>query len=80
MPSLEILDISRNKIKRLPAQCGTLKGLRVSSFWSLVAEPLAKTVLSYQVFSISKNRVKRLPTYFADMKQLRVLKIDHVCG
>lgn len=29
MPSLEILDISRNKIKRLPVQCGTLKGLRV---------------------------------------------------
>lgn len=29
MPSLEILDISRNKLKRLPSQPGTLVGLRV---------------------------------------------------
>jgi len=31
MPSLEILDISRNKLKRLPSQPGTLLGLRVRS-------------------------------------------------
>jgi Leucine-rich repeat (LRR) protein len=29
MPSLEILDISRNKIKRLPSQPGSLANLRV---------------------------------------------------
>ncbi|KAG8903222.1 RAM signaling network component [Tulasnella sp. 403] len=32
MPSLEILDISRNKLKRLPSRSGTLKNLRVFSF------------------------------------------------
>jgi Leucine-rich repeat (LRR) protein len=31
MPSLEILDISRNKIKRLPQHPGTLKRLKVFS-------------------------------------------------
>jgi hypothetical protein len=31
MPSLEILDISRNKIKRLPGQSGSLINLRVRS-------------------------------------------------
>lgn len=31
MPSLEILDISRNKIEALPERCGTLKHLKVLS-------------------------------------------------
>jgi Leucine-rich repeat (LRR) protein len=30
MPSLEILDISRNKIKRLPTTAGSLVNLKVS--------------------------------------------------
>jgi Leucine-rich repeat (LRR) protein len=33
MPSLEILDIGRNKIKRLPTQPGSLVNLRVFSFY-----------------------------------------------
>ncbi|KAG8979387.1 RAM signaling network component [Tulasnella sp. 425] len=32
MPSLEILDISRNKLRRMPPRPGTLKNLRVFSF------------------------------------------------
>lgn len=32
MPSLEILDIGRNKIETLPADPGTLVNLRVSIF------------------------------------------------
>ena len=32
MPALEILDISRNKIKKLPATPGTLVNLKVFSF------------------------------------------------
>ena len=31
MPSLEILDISRNKIKKWPSSCGSLKNLKVLS-------------------------------------------------
>jgi hypothetical protein len=35
MPSLEILDIGRNKIKRLPTQPGSLVNLRVRTLaWS----------------------------------------------
>lgn len=45
MPSLEILDISRNKIKRLPPQCGTLKGLRVSCIYHLIQMTKAHIVV-----------------------------------
>lgn len=72
MPSLEILDISRNKIKRLPTNPGTLLNLKVRS----LAEPYS-VLTRRQVFSIAKNRVKRLPVYFAQMSYLKVLKLDH---
>jgi Leucine-rich repeat (LRR) protein len=64
MPSLEILDISRNKIRKLPLTCGTLKNLKVRR------GTVSKTGLtSSQVFSISKNRIKRLPPYFAQSER-----------
>jgi len=31
MPSLEILDVSKNKIEKLPKTCGTLRSLKVLS-------------------------------------------------
>ena len=41
MPSLEILDIGRNKIKRLPTQPGSLVNLRVRTHaWSPGHTPL----------------------------------------
>ena len=75
IPSLEILDISRNKIKRLPTQPGSLSKLHVSSLNEFVHS--IQTACYFQVLCISRNRITRLPGYLADFGSLDVLKVDH---
>ena len=77
MPSLEILDISRNKIKKLPTAPGTLLHLKVRTYIHISTTLPISSLEMPQVFSIAKNRIKRLPPYIAMMTHLRVLKIDH---
>lgn len=73
--SLEILDISRNKIKRLPTQPGSLSKLRVRfSIWFV---DKIQTTFCFQVLCIARNRVTRLPEYLTDFSNLDVLKVDH---
>lgn len=75
IPSLEILDISRNKIKRLPTQPGSLAQLHVSLSNYFVDR--VQTAFCFQVLCISRNRITRLPGYLADFGNLDVLKVDH---
>ena len=81
MPSLEILDISRNKLKRLPTRSGTLKNLRVSTCClSMLTTRFFLTLwprCALQVFSFTKNKIDRIPSYFSEFSRLRMLKIDH---
>lgn len=79
MPSLEILDISRNKLRRMPPRPGTLKNLRVSLSccdvsYCQASESFPRCI---QVFSFTRNKVERIPTYFAEFNRLRMLKIEH---
>jgi len=77
MPSIEILDISRNKIRKLPQNPGTLVNLKVSDFERQSLSHSLTDNFPSQVFSIAKNRIKRLPTWFTSMSHLKVLKLDH---
>lgn len=45
MPSLEILDMSRNKIKRLPSQPGSLTNLRVSTDPCVMKHVFSKPII-----------------------------------
>jgi hypothetical protein len=64
MPSLEILDIGRNKIKRLPTQPGSLVNLRV---WTLVcawytdACPYTYDLSGVLVLSKQDHQITSLP-------------------
>ena len=77
MPSLEVLDISRNRIKRLPPDPGALRNLRVcfESCCSTLVESHANARI--QVFSISRNRFTKLPHYLANFQNLTVFKVSH---
>jgi Leucine-rich repeat (LRR) protein len=75
MPSLEILDISRNKIKRLPSQPGSLATLRVRLLCLIYT--IRYSFISLQVFCISKNKLTRLPSYLSNFRNLNIFKIDH---
>jgi len=75
MPSLEILDIGRNKIKRLPTQPGTLVNLRV---WTLALSPQQTHLLPFdlQVFSFYRNKITRLPPYLVKFTRLSILRAE----
>jgi hypothetical protein len=77
MPSLEILDIGRNKIKRLPTQPGFLVNLRVRTL------PLRHPHTSpnflrvnFQVFSFYRNKITRLPPYLVKFTHLSILRAE----
>lgn len=74
MPSLEILDVSRNEIVGLPEEPGRLVQLRVSSRTVLLFTPAH--FAHQQVLSISQNRLARLPGYLVHFAALQVLKVD----
>ena len=75
MPSLEILDIGRNKIKRLPTQPGSLVNLRVGSlFGPMDTRPYVLMV--FQVFSFYRNKITRLPPYLVKFTHLSILRAE----
>ena len=76
MSSLEILDISRNKIKRLPSQPGSLINLRVPSTPFPISYHLLLTNVVSQVFSIQRNKIHRLPPSFTQFHNLTLFKAD----
>lgn len=78
MNSLEILDISRNKIKRLPSQPGSLINLRVhpQDILSLQYPHNSSYSDSLQVFSIQRNKIHRLPPSFTQFQNLTFFKAD----
>lgn len=73
MPSLEILDVSRNELVTLPEEPGRLVQLRVSCSRRCRANLL---ITDLQVLSISQNRLARLPGYLVHFAALQVLKVD----
>ena len=75
MPSLEILDIGRNKIKRLPTQPGSLVNLRVGLlFGPMDTRPYVLMV--FQVFSFYRNKITRLPPYLVMFTHLSILRAE----
>lgn len=74
MPSLEILDIGRNKVKRLPTQPGSLVNLRVRT--PLLLDTYAYFLLVFQVFSFYRNKISRLPPYLVKFTQLSILRAE----
>lgn len=72
MPSLEILDISRNKIKRLPSDPGSLVNLRVGD----LAPAFALILIASQVFSVLRNKIQKLPPSFVQFQELTLFKVD----
>ena len=73
MPSLEILDISRNKIRRLPSDPGSLVNLRVGDPTFCL---FALVLMALQVFSILRNKIQKLPPSFARFQELTIFKVD----
>lgn len=74
MPSLEILDISRNKIKRFPSQPGSLTKLRVRYCRRYSTSAAHGRLI--QVFSISRNKIHKIPPYFVQFRDLITFKAD----
>ena len=74
MPSLEILDIGRNKVKRLPTQPGSLVNLRVCSASSPRLHSYILVII--QVFSFYKNKITRLPPYLVKFTRLSIFRAE----
>ena len=84
LPSLEILDVSRNRIRALPLDIGCLINLTVYTdvphvciCLHCVRARACPSSDSLQVLAMAKNKLNALPTYISDMKRLKVLKVDH---
>jgi hypothetical protein len=75
MPSLEILDIGRNKVKRLPTQPGSLVNLRVRTP-PLLPDTYTYFLLIFQVFSFYRNKITRLPPYLVKFTNLSILRAE----
>jgi Leucine-rich repeat (LRR) protein len=75
MPSLEILDIGRNKVKRLPTQPGSLVNLRVRTS-PLLPDTYTYNLLNLQVFSFYRNKITRLPPYLVKFTNLSILRAE----
>jgi hypothetical protein len=74
IPSLDTLDISHNRLKRLPSQPGSLINLRVRNLFSPYIQQCNKQF--HQVFCFSRNKVTRLPSYLSKFHRLNILKVD----
>lgn len=72
--SLDTLDISHNKIRRLPSYPGQLVNLRVSLV--LVHTGVILPPPHRQVLSLSRNKLSHLPPYLAKFHRLDVLQAD----
>lgn len=72
MPALEVLDLSRNRIRSLPEQPGSLSNLRVR--WRHRGP--YRVLIHPQVFSLSRNKIAVLPAYITQFQSLRILKVD----
>jgi Leucine-rich repeat (LRR) protein len=75
MPSLEILDIGRNKLKRLPAQPGSLVNLRVCTP-PLLPDTDTYLLIIFQVFSFYRNKITILPSYLVKFTNLSILRAE----
>lgn len=75
MPSLEILDIGRNKIKRLPTEAGSLINLRVRPLDDRLCT-CPYFLLIFQVFSFYRNKITRLPPYLVKFTHLSILRAE----
>ncbi|KAG6879036.1 hypothetical protein C0992_005729 [Termitomyces sp. T32_za158] len=73
MPSLDTLDISHNRIKKLPTKAGDLVHLRVEKL-SILIFPVIYSCL--QVFSLSRNKITQLPPYLSQFSNLEVLQVE----
>ena len=73
MPSLEILDLSYNKIKRLPSQPGSLQNLQVK--FHVLRYPCSLFNV-HKVFAVTHNRIHRIPRYFVQFRNLQLFKIE----
>lgn len=73
MSSLDTLDISHNRIKKLPVEAGHLMHLRVEnlsvSFFRVIH-------FCPQVFSLSRNKITQLPPYLSQFSNLEVLQVE----
>ena len=77
LPSLEILDVSKNDLAELPEDPGRLVQLRVGYGCrvSLRAQILMSS--NPQVFALSYNKLRKLPGYFVHFANLKVLVVEH---
>jgi len=73
IPFLDTLDISHNKIGRLPAYPGNLVRLR-ASFLCFNLPSFGLYIV--QVLCLSRNKITRLPSYLPQFRKLDVLQID----
>jgi hypothetical protein len=77
LPSLEILDVSKNELVELPEDPGRLVQLRVRVRCSMSLCAQVLTSRDPQVFALSYNKLRKLPGYFVHFANLKVLVVEH---